>query len=198
MTATLELPSTNSVDTGSFTSALDVEQAASVAVFWDFENIYATAYDLVHGDGKYREFPRAPRAKQAERLINVDAVTRAIRRRFGAIAVHRAYADWDNFHTYRADCHRNGITPESIPSLGAGKNAADIQLTIDAIYMQSEYPDVTHVVIVSCDSDFTPLANCLREQGLTVIGVSVNGAKVRNPWKRACDQHLPIISPAAS
>ncbi len=92
----------------------------------------------------------------------------------GRIASKRAYADWGRFDDYRAPLHELGIELTEIPERGmTGKNSADIRLVVDAMELAYTKAHIDTIVIVSGDSDFTPLVSQLKENGKTVIGVGM-------------------------
>jgi uncharacterized protein (TIGR00288 family) len=92
----------------------------------------------------------------------------------GKIVAKRAYADWGRFNEYVTPLHELGIELTEIPERGVtGKNSADIRLVVDAMELSYSKGHIDTVVIVSGDSDFTPLVSKLKENGKSVIGLGM-------------------------
>jgi hypothetical protein len=92
----------------------------------------------------------------------------------GKIVAKRAYADWGRFQSYVTPLHELGIELMEIPERGVtGKNSADIKLVVDAMELSYAKDHIDTFVIVSGDSDFTPLVGKLKENGKTVIGLGM-------------------------
>lgn len=95
----------------------------------------------------------------------------------GDIVVKRAYADWKRFAEYRVQLHGAAFELIEIPGRGiSGKNSADIRLCVDAMDLASSKPHITTFVIVSGDSDFSPLVSKLKENGKQVIGLGTEAS----------------------
>lgn len=92
----------------------------------------------------------------------------------GKIVVKRAYADWARFATYKAQFHESAVELIEIPKrTRTGKNSADIRLCVDAIDLCYAKEHIDTFVIVSGDSDFSPLVSKLKENGRRVIGLGM-------------------------
>ena len=92
----------------------------------------------------------------------------------GKVVAKRAYADWARFGEYATGLHELGIELTEIPERGmTGKNSADIRLVVDAMELSYAKEHIDTFVIVSGDSDFTPLVLRLKENGKTVVGVGM-------------------------
>jgi hypothetical protein len=92
----------------------------------------------------------------------------------GKIVAKRAYADWSRFESYRSPLHELGIELTEIPERGmTGKNSADIRLVVDAMELSYAKEHIDTFVIISGDSDFTPLVLRLKENGKSVVGVGM-------------------------
>lgn len=92
----------------------------------------------------------------------------------GKIVVKRAYCDWQRFPDVVYDLHALGIDLLEIPDRQqTGKNSGDIRLAVDAVELCHSKEYINIFVIVSGDSDFTPLVSVLKENGKTVIGVGL-------------------------
>lgn len=126
----------------------------SLAVFFDFENI---------GIGLNHRRDRFDIVKVVERLVEK-----------GKIVVKKAYADWSRFAQYTAPLHEAAIELIEIPRRGqTGKNSADIRLCVDAMDLAYSKDHIDTFVIVSGDSDFSPLVSKLKELGKHVIGLGL-------------------------
>jgi uncharacterized protein (TIGR00288 family) len=131
---------------------------ASLAVFCDFENIA-----LGVREAKYAQFDME---KVLERLLAK-----------GSIVVKKAYCDWERYKEFKADMHSASFELIEIPHLRqSGKNSADIRMVVDALDLCYTKEHVDTFVIVSGDSDFSPLVSKLRENAKTVIGVGVKNS----------------------
>src|SRR6266481_7104601 len=130
---------------------------SSLAVFIDFEN-------LALGFQNRRD--RFDIARVLERLVEK-----------GKVVVKKAYADWSRFGQYTQAMHEAAIELIEIPKrMQTGKNSADIRLVVDAIDMAYAKEHITTFVIVSGDSDFSPLVSKLKENGKHVIGLGMKGS----------------------
>jgi uncharacterized protein (TIGR00288 family) len=131
---------------------------ASLAVFCDFENIA-----LGVREAKYAQFDME---KVLERLLAK-----------GSIVVKKAYCDWDRYKEFKATMHSASFELIEIPHVRqSGKNSADIRMVVDALDLCYTKAHVDTFVIVSGDSDFSPLVSKLRENDKTVIGVGVKNS----------------------
>ena len=129
-----------------------------LALFIDFENIA-----LGLKDRKDQTFDVQ---KVLERLLEK-----------GKIIVKRAYADWSRFSAYTRSFHEAAIELIEIPRRSAsGKNSADIRLCVDAMDLCYAKEHIDTFVIVSGDSDFSPLVSKLRENGKRLIGLGLRGS----------------------
>jgi uncharacterized LabA/DUF88 family protein len=92
----------------------------------------------------------------------------------GSIVVKKAYCDWDRYKAFKATMHEANFELIEIPHVRqSGKNSADIRLVVDALDLCYTKAHVNTFVIVSGDSDFSPLVSKLRENAKRVIGVGV-------------------------
>lgn len=127
----------------------------SMALFCDFENVA-----LGVRDAKYEKFDIKP---VLERLLLK-----------GSIVVKKAYCDWDRYKAFKATMHEANFELIEIPHVRqSGKNSADIRLVVDALDLCYTKSHVNTFVIISGDSDFSPLVSKLRENDKKVIGVGV-------------------------
>ncbi len=107
----------------------------------------------------------------------------------GPAVVKRAYADWSRFTRYRDGMMNNSIDLIQIYSVRAGKNRADIRMAIDAFEIALTRPQIHTYVIVSGDSDFSPLAAKLREYGRYTIGIGPRSI-THDLLVRSCDEFI--------
>src|SRR5262245_35778800 len=92
----------------------------------------------------------------------------------GKIVVKKAYADWNRFAAYTTSLHEAAIELIEIPRRGqSGKNSADIRLCVDAMDLAYSKEHIDTFVVVSGDSDFSPLVSKLKELGKHVIGLGM-------------------------
>ena len=128
---------------------------ASMALFCDFENIA-----LGVRDAQYEKFDIRP---VLERLLAK-----------GSIVVKKAYCDWERYKGFKAAMHEANFELIEIPHVRqSGKNSADIRMVVDALDLCYTKAHVDTFVIISGDSDFSPLVSKLRENAKRVIGVGV-------------------------
>jgi uncharacterized LabA/DUF88 family protein len=158
----------------------------TVAIYWDFENLHAALYDRDWGGSRSYGDPRF-RYSQQDVLVNIRAVM-DFAAGFGDVAINRAYNNWQWFSRYRDALSFAGVDLIQIYPKGArAKNGADIRLALDALEDVFRYPKLTHIIIVSSDSDYISLAQKLKQSGLTVIGVGVQQA-TNLFWAQNCDE----------
>ena len=127
----------------------------NMALFCDFENVA-----LGVRDAKYEKFDIG---KVLERLLVK-----------GSIVVKKAYCDWERYKQFKATMHEAAFELIEIPHVRqSGKNSADIRMVVDALDLCYTKSHVDTFVIISGDSDFSPLVSKLRENNKAVIGVGV-------------------------
>ena len=134
------------------------QESVSMALFCDFENVA-----LGVRDANYEKFDIKP---ILERLLLK-----------GSIVVKKAYCDWDRYKGFKATMHEASFELIEIPhKRQSGKNSADIRLVVDALDLCYTKLHVDTFVIISGDSDFSPLVSKLRENAKKVIGVGVKNS----------------------
>jgi uncharacterized protein (TIGR00288 family) len=134
------------------------QQDTNMALFCDFENVA-----LGVRESKYSEFDVR---KVLERLLLK-----------GNIVVKKAYCDWDRYKDFKKAMHEAAFELIEIPHVRmSGKNSADIRMVVDALDLCYTKSHVDTFVIISGDSDFSPLVSKLRENDKTVIGVGVKNS----------------------
>jgi predicted nuclease of predicted toxin-antitoxin system len=95
----------------------------------------------------------------------------------GSIVVKKAYCDWDRYKAFKAPMHEASFELIEIPHVRqSGKNSADIRMVVDALDLCYTKAHVETFVIISGDSDFSPLVSKLRENNKVVIGVGVKNS----------------------
>jgi uncharacterized LabA/DUF88 family protein len=107
----------------------------------------------------------------------------------GPAVVKRAYADWSRFSRYRDEMMNNSIDLIQIYSVRSGKNRADIRMAIDAFEIALTRTKIQTFVIISGDSDFSPLVAKLREYGHYTIGIGPRGS-THDLLVRSCDEFI--------
>ena len=92
----------------------------------------------------------------------------------GNIVVKKAYCDWERYKDFKRDMHEASFELIDIPHRRlSGKNSADIRMVVDALDLCYTKAHVDTFVIISGDSDFSPLVSKLRENNKVVIGIGV-------------------------
>jgi uncharacterized protein (TIGR00288 family) len=135
-----------------------VNDDRNLAVFCDFENIALGARDA-----QYANFDMQPILQKL--LLK------------GSIVVKKAYCDWERYKEFKATMHEAAFELIEIPHVRqSGKNSADIRMVVDALDLCYTKQHIDTFVIISGDSDFSPLVSKLRENAKTVIGVGVKNS----------------------
>ncbi|MDO8925971.1 MAG: NYN domain-containing protein [Sideroxyarcus sp.] len=130
-------------------------EITNMALFCDFENVA-----LGVRDAKYAQFDIK---KVLERLLLK-----------GGIVVKKAYCDWERYKEFKATMHEAAFELIEIPHVRqSGKNSADIRMVVDALDLCYTKAHIDTFVIISGDSDFSPLVSKLRENNKYVIGIGV-------------------------
>ncbi|MFH1276905.1 MAG: NYN domain-containing protein, partial [Candidatus Eisenbacteria bacterium] len=130
-------------------------QERNLAVFLDFENL---ALGFTGRREKAFDIQRV-----LDRLLDK-----------GKVLVKTAYADWGRFREYTQPLHEAGVELVEIPKRSStGKNSADIRLCVDAMDLSYSKEHINTFVVVSGDSDFSPLVSKLKENGKYVIGLGM-------------------------
>src|SRR6478672_4355835 len=133
-------------------------EITNMALFCDFENVA-----LGVADAKYAKF-------------DIDKVLDRLLLK-GSIVVKKAYCDWDRYKGFKGAMHEASFELIEIPHVRmSGKNSADIRMVVDALDLCYTKPHVDTFVIISGDSDFSPLVSKLRENAKVVIGVGVKNS----------------------
>ncbi len=143
----------------------------NLAIFCDFENVAIGARDA--------NYP----------TFDIDLILQRLLDK-GTIVVKRAYADWEGFKSAKKPMHEAAFEMIEIPHVSySGKNSADIRMVVDALDLCYTKKHVGCFVIISGDSDFSPLVSKLRENNKTVIGVGVKAASSKLLIEN-CDEYI--------
>jgi len=143
----------------------------NLALFCDFENVA-----LGVREAKYAQF-------------NIGLVLERLLLK-GSIVVKKAYCDWDRYKDFKAGMHEASFELIESPHVRmSGKNSADIRMVVDALDLCYTKSHVDTFVIISGDSDFSPLVSKLRENNKTVIAVGVKNS-TSNLLIANCDEFI--------
>jgi len=143
----------------------------NLALFCDFENIA-----LGVRDAKYAKF-------NIQRILERLLVK-------GSIVAKKAYCDWERYKEFKAPMHEAAFELIEIPHVRmSGKNSADIRMVVDALDLCYTKEHIDTFVIISGDSDFSPLVSKLRENAKTVIGVGVKNS-TSDLLMSSCDEFI--------
>jgi uncharacterized protein (TIGR00288 family) len=146
-------------------------ETRNLALFCDFENVA-----LGVREAKYAQF-------------NIGLVLERLLLK-GSIVVKKAYCDWDRYKDFKAGMHEASFELIEIPHVRmSGKNSADIRMVVDALDLCYTKSHVDTFVIISGDSDFSPLVSKLRENNKTVIAVGVKNS-TSNLLIANCDEFI--------
>lgn len=143
----------------------------NLAVFCDFENVALGVRDA--------QFPKFDMQLVLERLLLK-----------GNIVVKKAYCDWDRYKEFKSVMHDTAFELIEIPhTRQSGKNSADIRMVVDALDLCYTKDHIDTFVIISGDSDFSPLVSKLRENARMVVGVGVKNS-TSDLLMNNCDEFL--------
>jgi len=135
-----------------------MDDAPNIAIFCDFENVAIGVRDANYDNFDINLI--------LERLLDK-----------GKIVVKKAYADWERYKSAKRPMHEAAFELIEIPHISySGKNSADIRMVVDALDLCYTKAHVNMFVIISGDSDFSPLVSKLRENNKKVIGLGVKKA----------------------
>jgi len=143
----------------------------NLALFCDFENVALGVEDA--------KFPKFDMRLVLERLLLK-----------GNIVVKKAYCDWDRYKSFKPAMHEAAFELIEIPhTRQSGKNSADIRMVVDALDLCYTKDHIDTFVIISGDSDFSPLVSKLRENAKLVIGIGVRNS-TSDLLMNNCDEFL--------
>ena len=147
------------------------DSSATMAVYLDLENIAIGAREA--------NYPKFDIQKVFERLLLK-----------GHIVVKKAYCDWERYSVFKRGLHEASFELIEIPHVRqSGKNSADIRMVVDALDLCYTKQHVDTFVILSGDSDFSPLVSKLRENAKTVIGMGVKNS-TSDLFINNCDEFI--------
>lgn len=142
-----------------------------MALFCDFENVALGVRDA--------RIPKFDMTLVLERLLLK-----------GSIVVKKAYCDWERYKEFKPAMHDAAFELIEIPhTRQSGKNSADIRMVVDALDLCYTKEHINTFVIISGDSDFSPLVSKLRENARTVIGVGVKNS-TSDLLMNNCDEYI--------
>ncbi len=153
-----------------------------IAVFIDFENVAMGVRESNYGD------------------FDISLVLKRVVEK-GKILVKRAYSDWHRYSEFKRSFHQVAIELIDVPQTRySGKNSADIRMVVDALDLSYQKEHIDTFVLVSGDSDFSPLVSKLRENGRYVIGVGVKKSS-SDLLVNNCDEFIyyeDLVRPASN
>jgi uncharacterized protein (TIGR00288 family) len=156
-----------------------VNQDLNLAIFCDFENVA-----LGVRDARIKKF-------------NINLVLERLLVK-GSVVVKKAYCDWERYQEFKAVMHDAAFELIEIPhTRQSGKNSADIRMVVDALDLCYTKEHIDTFVIVSGDSDFSPLVSKLRENNKTVIGVTTTSLAKTSPASSASASRRQRKRPSA-
>jgi uncharacterized protein (TIGR00288 family) len=147
------------------------QKTSIMAIFADFENVAIGAEQA-----KYERFDIT---KVIERVLVK-----------GNVVVRKAYCDWGRYEKFKRSMHEANFELIDIPHVRqSGKNSADIRMVVDALDLCYTKPHIDTFVVISGDSDFSPLVSKLRENNKDVIGVGVKQS-TSDLFVATCDEFI--------
>jgi uncharacterized protein (TIGR00288 family) len=147
------------------------QKTSIMAIFADFENVAIGAEQA-----KYERFDIT---KVIERVLVK-----------GNVVVRKAYCDWGRYEKFKRSMHEANFELIDIPHVRqSGKNSADIRMVVDALDLCYTKPHIDTFVVISGDSDFSPLVSKLRENNKVVIGVGVKQS-TSDLFVATCDEFI--------
>ena len=152
-----------------------------IAVFIDFENVAMGVRESNYGN------------------FDIELVLKRLVEK-GKIMVKRAYSDWHRYSEFKRAFHQAAIELIDVPQTRySGKNSADMRIVVDALDLSHQKDHIDTFVLVSGDSDFSPLVSKLRENGRYVIGMGVKQSS-SDLLVNNCDEFIyyeDLVRPAA-
>jgi uncharacterized LabA/DUF88 family protein len=162
----------------------DPHLSASVALYWDFENLHAALCEA-RSEGAYSK--QDNRFRVQEPLVNIQAVI-DMASSYGPLVINRAYCNWQYFGRYREVLLQNAMELiQLFPPGVSAKNGADIRLCLDAMEDLGRLGHIGTVVVVSGDSDFMAMAQKIRALGRRVVGLGARNTTNAH-WVTSCHE----------
>ena len=151
------------------------DETPKVGVYIDFENLHATFADAQFGDGSYRD----NRMSVQPTFFDIVPILHYAAS-LGDVVICKAYANWQFFSNYRHVLNEGSVDLIQLFPRGANmKNSADIRLALDCLSDVHGHDHLSHVVIVSCHSDFIRLVQRVKQAGRFVAAVGVTSRRRR-------------------
>lgn len=161
------------------------DDAGSVAIYWDFENLHAGVLETKYGEGSYGKPDN--RFKPQEPVLDVQGLV-ALAASFGSVAINRAYGNWQFFGRYRDALLESSVELiQLFPPGGGAKNGADIKLCLDAVEDLNRFDHIETVIIIGGDSDFMPVAQKIKAAGRNLVGVGTR-KNTNKHWAKSCHE----------
>lgn len=172
------------------------QNAETVAIYWDFENLHASLVDQAHGQGTYS----ASQFRPQERIIDIATIIE-FALSVGPIAINRAFANWVPFNRYKTPLLESAIELIQVFPPGANaKNGADIKLCLDVMDDMARFPHIGTIIVVGGDSDYMPLSYKVKAAGRTLIGIGCIRSTNQH-WARSCHEfkfYEALLDPPAT
>ena len=164
-------------------------EEASVALYWDFENIHASAMTIAYGKDWFQRYRDKKIRMEDTKVLDVGAVMQYAST-LGEVVINKAYANWTNFWPYTEPLNEYSMDLVQLFPLGGSvhaKNGADIRLSLDIAEDLVLHPHLDIVVLVSGDSDFISIAQRVRRKHKRIVGLGVKETSNRY-WQMACNE----------
>ena len=160
---------------------------ASVAIYWDFENVHASAMSLTHGKDWFDRWKAKKIPMRETKVLDIAAIMQYAST-LGEVVINRAYADWSDFWPYRELLASYSMDCTQLFPIGMNaKNGADIRLSLDIAEDLVAHPHIDIVLLVSGDSDFIAIAQRVRRRHKRIVGLGVERSSNRY-WQMACNE----------
>jgi hypothetical protein len=160
---------------------------ASIAIYWDFENLHAALFDAKNGPGAYSGRKSYAQRFRTQKFVDVRAVLRFAATK-GRVTINRAYGNWAMLNVYQHDLLAGSVDlVQLFPPGSSAKNGADIRLCLDALEDCGARPRLSTIIIVGGDSDYMPLAHKLKGAERWLVGIGARGSTNRH-WAGICDE----------
>lgn len=160
---------------------------ASIAIYWDFENLHAALFDAKNGPGAYSGRKSYAQRFRTQKFVDVRAVLRFAATK-GRVTINRAYGNWAMLNVYQHDLLAGSVDlVQLFPPGSSAKNGADIRLCLDALEDCVARPRLSTIIIVGGDSDYMPLAHKLKGAERWLVGIGARGSTNRH-WAGIGDE----------
>ena len=164
-----------------------MQTEASVAIYWDFENVHASAMSRTHGKDWFERWKAKKIPMRETKVLDIAAIMQYAST-LGEVVINRAYADWSDFWPYRELLASYSMDCTQLFPIGMNaKNGADIRLSLDIAEDLVAHPHIDIVLLVSGDSDFIAIAQRVRRRHKRIVGLGVERSSNRY-WQMACNE----------